>query len=202
MQIHDFKQYSAEWWEARSGKPSASSISKSITSTGKESKSLNDYAIELANDLYSGFSTGSDFKSRDMERGTKMEPEARLSFQIEEGKEVKEIGIITDGDMCASPDGLIKSGGTLEIKCLIGVHHTKALIYIAKNNRCPTAYYAQIQMQIMVSGEEFGYLYLYHPILPCKSFKVEKNNEFCNELKRLIIKTNIKKKEVLEFLNN
>jgi len=202
MKIHNFEQYSDDWWAVRLGKPSASAISRVITSAGKKSTSINDYAIELANDIYVGNQTTNFTGNEHTDRGTELEPDARLSFQIETGFSVTEIGIVTDWDMCASPDGIIDIGGTLEIKCLSAKNHTKALMYINKNNKCPTAYFAQIQMQMMLLNYDFGYLYLYHPDLPCKSLKIKKDNEFCENLKKYIVELNLYKNEVLNFLNS
>jgi len=52
MQIHDVEQGSSEWLMLRSGLPTASNFSKMVTSTGKLSKSIDDYALTLACDLF------------------------------------------------------------------------------------------------------------------------------------------------------
>ncbi len=159
-------QYSDEWWAARLGKPSASCAKKLITSTGAPSKSLQDYAYDLANDLYAGEVVDAWEGNKHTDRGTELEPVARSLYEAINSCDVTEIGMFTDGKAVASPDGVIDENGILEIKCLTAKNHTKALVYYKKNNKPPTDYVAQCQFQLFISGYEYVDLFLYHPKLP------------------------------------
>jgi len=48
MKILTMEQYSDEWWAYGAGKPSGSNASKLVSSTGAFSKSMSEYAIQLA----------------------------------------------------------------------------------------------------------------------------------------------------------
>jgi len=204
MKIHNCEQYSDGWWAIRNGLPSGSKASCIVTSKGKRSESINDYAIELANSIYFGKPIKDFNGSRYMDRGTELEPEAALDYEMLNQGSVDAVGIITD-DMqtyCSSPDRLAGKNGIVEIKCLSGKEHTKVLMYIYKYNKCPTKYYAQCQMELMASERNWNDLHFYHPDLPSKTFRVLPDFEFHEALKENIIYLNIKKREVLEVLNN
>jgi len=176
MKINNCKQYSEQWWECRNGKPSASNASKLITSTGAASKQLKDYAIDLANAIYSGVSVDQFAGNAHTDRGTELEPLARSSYELITGYDVQEVGMFTDDHdrYIASPDGVIEDGnGLLEIKNLAGKNHTKVLIYYSKYGRIPTDHVAQIQMQLFVSKRKWVDLYYHHPDLPCLKVTIE-----------------------------
>jgi len=204
MKIYDFDQYTMEWWAVRLGKPSASAAKRIITSTGKKSESLNDYAIDLANDIYCGKSTGEFGGNKHTNRGAGLEPEARDYYKFIYDVDVVEVGIMVNdlNTCCSSPDGVIDNKKTLEIKCLSGVHHTKALIYTDVNNKCPTSYYAQVQMQLLVSDYDSADLFFYHPDLPCKKIEINRDEKVIQSLKDRIIETNMIKNDTLDFLRN
>lgn len=174
MKIITCDQYSDEWWAHRLGKPSASCAKKIITSTGKPSKSTSDYACELANDLYVGKVVDDWGGNKATERGTEMEDQARSMYSLVNNCVAEEIGMFMDDDetYLASPDGVIGEDGLLEIKCLTAKHHTKALIYYAKNRRPPTDYIAQCQFQLLVSGYKYVDLFFYHPDLPVLTVRI------------------------------
>lgn len=162
------EQYSDEWWAFRLGKPSASCAKKIITSTGNPSKSMADYAVDLAGDLFAGEVVDSWEGNKHTDRGTELEPAARSLYQAIYGEKVTEIGMFTDdaNRVVASPDGVIGDTGILEIKCLTAKNHTKALLYHNKTRRPPTDYVAQTQFQLFVSGYKYVDLFFYHPKLP------------------------------------
>jgi len=168
MIIHEFEQYSEQWWSYRLSKPSASKAKLLITSTGLASKSMKDYAIELANDLYAGEVVDAWDGNKYTERGSELEEEARDSYIFLNDIEVNQIGMFSDDEnkYIASPDGIVGNNGLLEIKCLTAKNHTKALIYFDKNKKPPSEYIAQLQMQLFVSEREWVDIMFYHPKLP------------------------------------
>ncbi len=204
MKIHNCEQYSEDWWSIRNGLPSGSKASCIVTSKGKRSESINDYAIELANSVYFGKPINDFNGSRYMDRGSELEPEAALDYEMESQVLCKEVGIITNdiATYCASPDRFVGDNGILEIKCLSAKIHTKTLVSLSKDLKCPSKYYAQVQMQLMISERKWCDLYLYHPDLPCKIVRNFPDLNFFEALKENIIYLNMKKKEILEVLNN
>jgi len=202
MIIHNMEQYSDEWWAIRNGKASASNAKKLVTSTGAASKSMAEYAVELANDMFAGKSTDSFAGNVHTERGTELEPEARSNYEMTNQVEIIETGIITDDLMrwAASPDGVVGDDGLIEIKCLSPKRHTQALLYFKKNNKAPTDYIAQIQMQMLLAEREWCDLCLYHPDLPSITIRNYPDAKIVAGLRAQLVAVDIERNRVLEIL--
>jgi len=166
MLVHDVEQGSADWFAIRAGLPTASNAKKLVTSKGEPSKSMKEYAIELANDLYVGEPVDAWEGNRHTERGHELEPDAADYYEFLRGEELQVIGFCTDGKYGFSPDRFIGDDGILEIKCLSAKYHTKALMYFAKNKAAPTDYIAQPQFMLFGSKRKYCDLLFYHPQLP------------------------------------
>lgn len=168
MLIHNVEQNTPEWFAAKAGKPSGSNAKKLITSTGAPSKSMKEYAVELANDLYAGKPIDHWEGNKHTERGHEFEPEAADYYSFLKDVELQIVGFCTDDDerYGFSPDRFINENGILEIKCLSAKCHTQALMYINKNNRVQTVYVQQAQMMLFTSGREYCDSLFYHPDLP------------------------------------
>ncbi len=202
--IIECEQYSDDWWALRCGKPSASCAKKLITSAGAASKQMSDYAIDLANALYSGKEVDAWEGNSATQRGTELEPLARMAYELDNGVEVQEVGMFTDDleQYVASPDGVI-GDGLLEIKNLTGKNHTKALMYYAKNKRVPTDYAQQLQMQLFVSGKAWVDIFFHHPDLPCLTIRQVPDPKIVaglkSQLAAVIAERNIILKQLQEF---
>ena len=131
MIVHDVPQNSDDWLALRAGKPTASSFSKLVTSAGTESKSMPEYAISLAGELYAGKPLDAFEGNKWTERGHELEDAARAKYEMMRDIDAVQIGFVTDYDLRygCSPDSLIADDGMLEIKCLKAENHIKALMY-------------------------------------------------------------------------
>lgn len=180
MIIYNFEQYSDEWWDKRNAKPSASNGKRVITSQGKPSKSLGDYALDLAGEMYAGKSLDSFEGNAHTDRGHELEDSARSLFEMINDCEALEVGMILDDEelYIASPDGVINGDGILEIKCLKASNHIKAHVYYKKHGKMPTDYVSQVQMQLFVSGFKYAKIMFYHPDLPELIIDVKPDLEF------------------------
>lgn len=202
MLIHNFDQYSDDWWAIRLGKPTASVASQLVTSTGALSKSLPELAAVLAADLYAGVPVDAFKGNVYTERGSDLEPEARETYQFITGHDVMEVGFITDDLLRwgASPDGLVGDDGLAEIKCKIAKEHVKALAYWNKNKRPPPAHVAQCQMQMFVAERAWCDLFLYNPELPSLRIRVKADPEFHKVLKSQLIAVLAARDEFVKML--
>jgi len=180
MKIHNLDQGSAEWFEVRLGKPSASNFKKLVTSKGAPSKSMGGYALTLACQAYSGKYLDSFEGNSFTERGQMLEPEAREYYEFVYGVSVEEVGFITDDleSYGCSPDGLIDSCGGLEIKCLKAENHLAAIL----RDTPPTDYIQQVKGSLMITGREWWDLFFYHPDLPPKRYRIYNDPEFNQKL--------------------
>lgn len=168
MIIHECDQNSDEWLALRAGKPTASAFSKLVTSAGAISKSMPEYAVTLAGELYAGRPLDAFEGNKWTERGHELEDAARAKYEMRFDVDAEQIGFVTDYDerYGCSPDSLVGDDGMLEIKCLKAENHIKALMYYNKHNKAPTTYVPQVQGQMLVCERAWCDLVFYHPDLP------------------------------------
>lgn len=199
--IKDIEQGSQEWLSLRLGIATASNFNKIITSTGKESSQLKQYAFDLASDYFLT-EPESTFKSEAMQRGNDLEAEAKNYYSLLTDTEVEEVTFIKKDQIGYSPDGLISSNGLIEIKCPLKKNHLKYLI----DNKLPTDYVAQVQGGLYISGREYCDFISYHPLFQEDKkmliVRVERDEEFINKLATLLEKTIELKQEFINKINN
>lgn len=154
MKIHKMEQRSEEWFEIRRGKMTASNA-QCIAANGK---GLESYILSLLAEKYS--SNKESFSNGDTERGTELEEQARMTYEIEREK-VEEVGFIEmDEYTGCSPDGLVGEDGGIEIKCPNDVNFFKLLIDGKK--AIEPKYLWQVQMCLLVSGRKWWDLVFYN----------------------------------------
>jgi len=175
--ILNHEQNTSEWLAARLGKPTASMASSIITSKGERSSSLTKYAEYLAGCEIAQIDINAWEGNKHTDRGHEMEIEARNAYIFETGISVNEVGfcLTDDGRIGASPDGLCGDKGGLEIKCF-SRNHVNSLLYYAKHKKPPPSRTPQIQMQMLVCELDWVDLFLYHPDLPTKIIRVERDD--------------------------
>ena len=163
---NDLEQGGTEWLEARRGIVTASTVGKLLTSTGKIAN--NDTSRALIETLALERITGRVeyiHPSRDMQRGTLLEPFARDLYAQHYG-EVQEVGFMRlDGNghsLGYSPDGLVGDDGLLEIKSRAPRVQARAIL----DNRVPAANMAQLQAGLLVTGRSWIDYCSYSPGLP------------------------------------
>lgn len=203
MIIHHVEQNTDEWLALRAGKPTASEFSKLITSTGAPSKSLQGYAETLAGELYAGKPLNLWEGNQFTERGHEVEDEARLAYEMRTGATVEQVGFVTDDLVMygCSPDGVVKGGGLVEIKCLPR-KHISVLLYWKKHGRCPPDYIQQTQGQMLVTGESWCDIVFYQPDLPMLVIREEPDPDVRIGLKAQLTACLAARDEVLKTLES
>jgi len=175
MKILKLVQRTPEWFEARRGKVTGT-VLKKVVSSRKDVREGVFYEI-LAERLM--VSDGSEAEGA-MDRGVRLESEAREAFEKKTGKIVEEIGFIQDGDMGCSPDGLIRKGKkyteSVEIKCLNSGSHVRAWL----TNEVPEEHMPQIIQAFIVNPDlKTMHMVFYDPRIkqhPLHTIKVEREN--------------------------
>ena len=173
-----------EWLMLRSGLPTASNFSKMVTSTGKLSKSIDDYALSLACDSVCKETSLDEWLGNQWtDRGTELEPDARSMYEFQKDCTVakKLVLLLTTGWGC-SPDGLIDNDGMVEFKCLKAENHVKTILDYNKTGKIPTKYIAQVQGQMLIAERQYCDLVFYHPDLPIKIIRVVPDSIIINGL--------------------
>lgn len=152
MIFHDVEQNTDEWLALRSGKITASALSKVMANYGKAfGEPAKKYAAEIAVQQITGVSTGGGYSNEHMERGHEEEPLARMEYEARYFCDVSNGGFFEDGDTGDSPDGLVWADGVLEIKSAIpSVHYAR----IAKQS-FDSAYKWQLVGHLKFTGRDW-----------------------------------------------
>lgn len=179
--VDDILQCSPEWFTLRAGRPSASCFDQILTpKTMKPSSQAEKYLYTLAGERLTGCKAET-FKSQWMERGTELEDEARALFQLVQGVEVKQVGMIYPDEKrlySCSPDGVLDGTG-LELKCPAMHTHIGYLL----SGSLPTDYICQVQGAMLITGFMYYWFMSYYPGLPPLIVRVERDDAFCARLK-------------------
>lgn len=183
MRIIECEQGSPEWFQARCGLPTASAFDRIITSTGKASASATAYAAELLAEWYTGEPTAT-VTTEWMARGAGLEKRAVSWYELASGLDTKRCGLCVtdDGRYGASPDRLVGDDGVLEIKCYGDTKHILNII----GGDTSRDHYAQVQGQLLVTGRAWAHLAFYHPLLPSKMFRFERDDPYIEKLSGLL----------------
>jgi putative phage-type endonuclease len=200
--IKNIEQGSQEWFQLRLGVATASNFDKIITAGGKQSATLEKYALQLATDL---ILTEPDptYKNNLMVRGNEVEPLARQAYQEETFSIVEEITMLKSdcGNFSYSPDGLVGEDGLIEIKCPLGTTHFQYII----DNKAPTDYWQQLQGGLWVSGRKWIDFISFHPHFKTKQIfvkRVERDENYIAKLEELANKTISLRNELLTKLED
>lgn len=161
MKIITADQGTPEWFAARLGRATGSKFSDVLA--GGKGLTRKAYAVQLALEIVTG-KQAETFTNQAMQDGTEQEPIARALYEAYTGNFVDEVGFCLHDSMeCGvSPDGLINEDGGLEIKCPKASTHAGYLAIPAE----PSAYTAQIQGCMWVTGRSWWDFVSYHPDFP------------------------------------
>lgn len=159
------EQRSAEWYEARLGKVTASRVADIVarTKTGYSTSRAN-YMAELVAERLTG-KRDEGFTSAAMQWGTENEPQARVAYEFRTDATVEQIGFVPHPAIemsGASPDGLIGEDGLVEIKCPNTATHIDTL----RSGSVPDKYLTQMHWQMACTGRWWCDFVSFDPRLP------------------------------------
>ena len=167
--MSDIEQRSDEWFTARLGKVTASSLYKVLvrTKTGYGADRDN-YMAQLVLERIT--STKADgYTNLAMQWGIDQEPFARGAYEAAKGVLVEEVGFINHPTIeaaGASPDGYIGTDGMVEIKC---PDSKTALEVWLSDNPISSKYYAQMQWQMRCADRAWCDYVVFDPRMPTKA---------------------------------
>lgn len=185
MKICEAAQRTDDWYAARLGKATGSRFADVLA--GGKGLTRKAYATQLALEIISG-KAAETYTSQDMETGTEREPIARAEYEALTGNFVEEVGFCLHDTLPAgvSPDGLIDEDGGVEIKCPKAKTHAEYL----ELTREPSAYTAQIQGCMWVTGRQWWDFVSYHPDFPENARlivrRIPRDEAFIEKLQRAI----------------
>jgi len=163
LQVLNCEQGSEEWFLARAGIPTSSMFATVMASGrgGGESKTRAKYMRQLAGEIITGRPMES-YSNAHMERGHKMEPEARDLYAFATDTAPEQVGFIRNGPKGCSPDSLIGANGMLEIKTKL----PDLLIECLERDDFPPEHKAQCQGALWVAEREWLDIIIYWPSIP------------------------------------
>lgn len=173
IEIFDVPQGSDEWKAVKIGVPSASRFSD-IMAQG-QGKSRDKYMRQLAGEIISEIPMET-FRSKAMEHGTQVEPEARNLYAMLANCEVQQVGFIKNGRVGCSPDGMISEDGMLELKRSDPADLIER--WRDKGFKPPSEHMAQLQGNLMVADRKWIDIGLYFPKMPMWRMRVKRDEHY------------------------
>lgn len=175
MIIHDVEQGTPEWFAARLGRVTGSTMSSVLAKgQGKTRASL---MYKLIGEKITGEPT-EGYSNQHMDRGKMFEPEAREIYEQTNGIQCETVGFITEdfsGNAVGfSPDALVGDDGIAEIKTKLP--HIQAELLIS--GRVPPEHTAQIQCGLWVTGRRWLDFISYWPGMPLFIKRVERDESY------------------------
>jgi hypothetical protein len=171
--FHDCIQGSAEWHALRCGMLTASTLKVMITPTGKiaDNATTRAYLADILAQRLTKY-TEPSFVSDDMQRGIEDEYRARDVYAAKYHV-VEQVGFITRQiapgvTIGCSPDGLVGTGGGIEIKS----RRAKLQIQQILDGTVPDEHLAQIHTAMLVTGRQWWDFISYSAGLPMVVIRV------------------------------
>ena len=166
MNVMTDDQRSAEWFQARVGKATASRF-KDVIGKRKDGKGYlanrYEYLIEVVTERLTG-NAAMHFATPAMQWGIQHEATARALYAERFEVQVEEVGFIQHPhlDAGASPDGLVDWDGLIEIKCPYNsTIHVETMMH-----GMPADHMAQIQGQLWITEKEWCDFVSFDPRMP------------------------------------
>lgn len=165
----EIEQRTDDWFAARLGKVTASSLYKVLakTKTGYGADRGN-YMTQLVLERVTG-SKADSYTNAAMQWGIDQEPFARAAYEASRGVMVDEVGFIPHPTIAAagaSPDGLVGDDGMVEIKC---PDSKTALECWLAENPVESKYFAQMQWQMRCADRSWCDYVVFDPRMPAKA---------------------------------
>jgi len=165
----EVEQRTDDWYAARLGKVTASSLYKVLakTKTGYGADRGN-YMTQLVLERITGTKADS-YTNAAMQWGVEQEPFARAAYEASRGVMVDEVGFVphpTIEAAGASPDGLVGDDGMVEIKC---PDSKTALECWLSDNPVEGKYFAQMQWQMRCADRAWCDYVVFDPRMPAKA---------------------------------
>lgn len=183
--IHDVEQGSDEWFQLRLGIPSASNFA-TVMASGKDgdaSMTRGQYLRRLAGEVITGRPAEETFKSRAMERGKEMEPEAIADYEARKKVKVQRVGLgINFAGLkrcCASPDALVGFDSGLETKTM---RPDLMIPLLERGATLQAEHRAQVQGNMHVFERDQWEFKIFYPKMPDFTVTVARDERYIREL--------------------
>ena len=190
--MDNIEQRTDDWFAARLGKVTASSLHKVLarTKTGYGADRAN-YLTQLVLERVTN-SKAEGYINAEMQWGIDQEPFARAAYEAHTGVLVDEIGFMPHPTIemsGASPDGLVGDSGMVEIKC---PSSKTALECWLSDDPVESKYFAQMQWQMACAGRAWCDYVVFDPRMPQKAqlfiHRVQRDDEWLATTEKEVVK--------------
>ncbi len=202
LTVVDVEQGSPDWFKARLGLPTASHFA-AIMAQGQDGPALTrtDYLRRLAGEIITERPAEETFRSRAMERGKEMEPEAIADYEARRGVQVRRVGLginFSGLRRCgASPDGLVGFDAGLETKTM---RPDLMIALLEDGARMPGEHRAQVQGNMHVFERDRWDFKIFWPKMPDFTVTVFRDDAYIKQLDNQIQVFNWELKKLVEKL--
>ena len=151
--VYTVEQRSPEWHRLRLGLLTGSCAGAMLATvkSGGEAATRRQLRVRLACERLTGRSASDTYQSRDMARGTALEPLALAAYEAATGRLVERVGFVKHPELLAgcSPDALVDDDGLVEVKCPTSAVHFG---YWLAPSTIPNEYLGQVVHNIWITG--------------------------------------------------
>ncbi|EJF84068.1 hypothetical protein MCU_00736 [Bartonella elizabethae Re6043vi] len=163
------EQRTAEWFQARLGKVTASNVYNVLSKTAKgmPTSKYEDYKIKLMTERLTE-EISQSYTTPAMQWGIEHEEDALREYAFIYDTEITQCGFIQHPTIQmagASPDGFVGEDGLVEIKCPQSPNHLRFFI----DSNIKPEYHAQMQFQMACTGRKWCDFVSYNPNFVGKS---------------------------------
>ncbi|EJF98608.1 hypothetical protein MEI_00178 [Bartonella vinsonii subsp. arupensis Pm136co] len=157
------KQRTAEWFQARLGKVTASNVYHVLSKTAKglPTSKYEDYKMKLMTERLTG-EISQSYTTPAMQWGIEHEEDALKEYEFIYDTTITRCGFFQHPKIemaGASPDGLIGEDGLIEVKCPQSTTHLRFFVY----DEIKPEYHAQMQFQMACTGRKWCHFISYNP---------------------------------------
>jgi hypothetical protein len=178
LEIFNVEQGTPEWFAARLGIPTASQF-HTVMAKGKggASKTRETYLFKLIGERMTG-ELMDNFNNAHMERGHRLELEARDAYAVKTDTWPEPVGFLRRGRVGCSPDSLVNEDGMVEIKTKLP-HLQLAVLF---GEELPPGHKAQCQGQLWIAERDWVDFVSYYPNTPPFILRVNRDEEYIAEI--------------------
>jgi putative phage-type endonuclease len=181
MQTITDEQRTAEWFQARVGKATASRFKDVMAKlkNGSPAAARINYLVDIATERLTKSATP-HYTNSAMQWGVTHEAGARILYEQRRQLQVEETGFIhhAELDAGASPDGLVDWDGLIEIKC----PYNSSVHVMTWMDGMPEDHIAQVQGQLWITGRQWCDYVSFDPRMPDRLQlyveRIERNDSF------------------------
>jgi len=159
------EQRTAEWFQARVGKATASRFKDVMAKlkNGSPAAARINYLVDIATERLTKSATP-HYSNSAMQWGVTHEASARIVYEQRRQLQVEETGFIQhqELDAGASPDGLVDWDGLIEIKC----PYNSSVHVMTWMDGMPEDHVAQVQGQLWITGRQWCDFISFDPRIP------------------------------------